>query len=511
MAKSGTKNTSNTHVKYNITITTNSQSIANNTSDVTVSVYFWRDNTGYSTYGTGTVYCKINGNTYTASVTPSQKITHDGITLFSTRLTISHNSDGTKKLETSAWIDIPSVVTSSEQSYSEQLPTISRKAEITDIGDYTVEGEHWLKYKKYSDSFSYNLEIYVKAPNQSNSSYTKVHSETNYVSEKHIKYSYDELDKIYNKLAPNITADSYVNTKYTLKTYNSGTLLGESSKVVNGYIKKAIARITVLGDFEVEKEHYLQFKKYSDNFYYNLWITAKKHGAKDSEYQTIMAYQNYTTGKHLQFTNNQIKKIYNIASPDIKTDTYVDVMYHLETFPTSEFKRGTMIGEETKVVKGKIKNAIAIIDSIGTFKIEEEHNVKYTKYSNNFYYNLWITGRKTGTQDSYQTIQAFGDYTSENRIKFNEKNIARAYKMGLPNVNVGTKLDVVYHLETWDKKGGKKLGTSEVTKQEEIKGNMYIKVNGTWKRCVPFVKVNDNWKPCLAHINAKGVWKKSYI
>lgn len=126
MATSGAMNTSNDRVKYKITITQNSQNVNANTSNVTVSVRFYRTNTGYTTYGSGTVYCKINGTTYSASVTPSQKITNSGIVLFTKTLNIPHNSDGTKTLTASAWINLNTPLTSSEQSYSQALTTIPR-------------------------------------------------------------------------------------------------------------------------------------------------------------------------------------------------------------------------------------------------------------------------------------------------------------------------------------------------------------------------------------------------
>jgi len=125
MATSGALSTDNSNIKYKITITQNSQNVAGNTSNVTVSVRFYRTNTGYTTYGTGTIYCKINGTTYSASVTSDDKITSSGIVLFSKTLTISHNADGTKTLNTSAWID-HSQVNSSEQSYNQALTTIPR-------------------------------------------------------------------------------------------------------------------------------------------------------------------------------------------------------------------------------------------------------------------------------------------------------------------------------------------------------------------------------------------------
>ena len=125
MATSGALSTDNSNIKYKITITQNSQNVAGNTSNVTVSVRFYRTNTGYTTFGSGTVYCKINGTTYSASVTSDDKITASGIVLFSKTLTIAHNADGTKTLTASAWID-HSQVNSSEQSFSMALTTIPR-------------------------------------------------------------------------------------------------------------------------------------------------------------------------------------------------------------------------------------------------------------------------------------------------------------------------------------------------------------------------------------------------
>lgn len=125
MGTSSAMNTSNDKIKYKITITQNSQNVTNNTSNVTVSVRFYRTNTGYTSYGSGTVYCKINGTQYSEAVTKDDKITSSGIVLFSKTLNIAHNADGTKTLATSAWIK-HDVVTSSEQSYSQALTTIPR-------------------------------------------------------------------------------------------------------------------------------------------------------------------------------------------------------------------------------------------------------------------------------------------------------------------------------------------------------------------------------------------------
>lgn len=125
MATSSAMSTTNDKIKYKVTITQNSQSVANNTSNVTVSVKVYRTNTGYTTYGTGTVYCTINGTQYTEGITSSDKITSSGIVLFTKTLNIAHNADGTKTLATSTRITHDQF-SSSAQSFPQVLTTIPR-------------------------------------------------------------------------------------------------------------------------------------------------------------------------------------------------------------------------------------------------------------------------------------------------------------------------------------------------------------------------------------------------
>ena len=158
MATSPAMSTSNDRVKYKITITQNSQNVNNNTSNVTVSVRFYRTNTGYTTYGSGTVYCKINGTTYSAAVTSSQKITNSGIVLFTKTLNISHNADGTKTLQTSAWINLNTPLTSNEQSYSQALTTIPRATTPTlSASSVALGGSVTISLPRASSSFTHTL------------------------------------------------------------------------------------------------------------------------------------------------------------------------------------------------------------------------------------------------------------------------------------------------------------------------------------------------------------------
>lgn len=122
--------TDNTYIKYRIEVTENSTNNVLNTSNVTVKVWVWRTNTGYETYGNGTVHCTIDGAKYTSTVKTSQKITESGIYLFSKTLNIQHNSDGSKNLEVSAYID-HSRFTSTSHSFSVELTTVPRCSKLT--------------------------------------------------------------------------------------------------------------------------------------------------------------------------------------------------------------------------------------------------------------------------------------------------------------------------------------------------------------------------------------------
>lgn len=157
MATSSAMSTTNDKIKYKITITQNSQSVANNTSNVTVSVRVYRTNTGYTTYGTGTVYCTINGTQYTSAITSDDKITSSGIVLFTRTMNITHNADGTKTLATSARITHDQF-SSSSQSYSQALTTIPRATTPTvSASSVNMGSDITISMPRASSSFDHTL------------------------------------------------------------------------------------------------------------------------------------------------------------------------------------------------------------------------------------------------------------------------------------------------------------------------------------------------------------------
>lgn len=222
MGTSGQMSTSNTYVKYTITINQDSQSISGNHSNITVSVRFFRTNSGYETYGTGTVYCKINGTTYSASVSPSQRITNSGIVLFSKNLNIYHNDDGSKYLDTSAWISLNTPLSSSEQWYGQWLSTIPRASSVSG-GSGNIGGTSSVSISRASSGFTHILYYSFGSI-----SWRWIASNVG------TSYTWTLPNDLYAQI-PN--ANSGTGT-LICETYNNGTYIGNSSigftaKVVN--------------------------------------------------------------------------------------------------------------------------------------------------------------------------------------------------------------------------------------------------------------------------------------
>lgn len=146
MATSSNFSTSNQYIKYRIVVTENSYDITNNTSSVTVKVDAWRTNTGYTTSGTGTCYCTINGTKYSQSISNSQSITYNSHTvLFNRTVTIAHNADGSKTIAVSAYIN-HARFDSSSQGFNVKLTTIPRQATITSAPNFNDTDNPTIQY-----------------------------------------------------------------------------------------------------------------------------------------------------------------------------------------------------------------------------------------------------------------------------------------------------------------------------------------------------------------------------
>lgn len=156
MATSSAFPTSNTYIKYRITVDENSQSVSGNYTNVTVKVHFYRTNTGFETYGTGTIYCTIDGIKYSTRISTSQKITDTPIVLFEKTLNVYHGEDGSKELTVSAYIDHYRF-TSDSHSYTQTLTQIGRHSRLI-LPDVGVLGEPYeLSVERYDDQYTHTI------------------------------------------------------------------------------------------------------------------------------------------------------------------------------------------------------------------------------------------------------------------------------------------------------------------------------------------------------------------
>lgn len=224
MATSSALNTSNSNIKFKISIVQNGQSVSNNTSNVTVKVNVYRTNTGYTTYGTGTVNCKIDGVTYKANITPDDKITSSGIVLFSKTLNVDHNNDGTKTLKVSVSINHQQF-TASEQSFSLKLKTIPRASSISFKSDSATLGSGLtIAIARASTTFTHTLTYSFAGATGTIG--------TNITLEKIWTVPLSLASKIPNTTSGILTV--------TCTTYNGSTKIGTTSKTIQAKLPASV-------------------------------------------------------------------------------------------------------------------------------------------------------------------------------------------------------------------------------------------------------------------------------
>ena len=217
MATSSNFSTSNQYIKYRIVVTETSTSIPNNTSTVNVKVQAWRTNTGYTTYGTGTCYCTINGTSYSQSISSSQTITHNSYTtLFERNVTIAHNTDGSKSIYVSAYIS-HARFSSSSNGFTVALTTLPRKAEITDAPNFYDTANPVISYSNPAGSVVTTLQACISLDNSAD---TIAYRDIN---KSGTSYTFELTDAERNALL-NATPNSNTLTVYFIvKTVLSGT------------------------------------------------------------------------------------------------------------------------------------------------------------------------------------------------------------------------------------------------------------------------------------------------
>lgn len=134
---------------------------SSNTSKVTAALQYKRNNTGFTTYGTGSFSITIDGTKTSTSKTLT--ITEaDWVTAVSATKTVSHNSDGTKSITISATGSIPGTsLSSSLCSGTAKLDTIPRASTISSVSNVTLGNICTVRWTPNSKGFYFKIKFAV--------------------------------------------------------------------------------------------------------------------------------------------------------------------------------------------------------------------------------------------------------------------------------------------------------------------------------------------------------------
>ena len=200
-------------VSIKITITQNSQSVENNTSNVTVKVIAsWTGGSWNHTSPSGWV--KINGTKYTFSKSFNlNKTTSGSTTLVTKKVNITHNADGTKTLSCSASFATGVSSGTVTASKSKTLTTIPRKSSLT-VANGTLGTAQTLTVTRQSTSFTHTI------------TYT-CGTASGTICSKSTSTSISFTPPL--SLASQNTTGTSVSITYTITTYNGTTSVGSNT------------------------------------------------------------------------------------------------------------------------------------------------------------------------------------------------------------------------------------------------------------------------------------------
>lgn len=134
---------------------------SSNTSNVTATLQYKRNNSGYTTSGTGSFSITIDGTK--TSVSKTLTITENAwVTAVSATKTVTHSSDGTKSITISGTGSISGTsLTSTSCSGTAKLDTIPRASTISYASNVTLGNICTVRWTPHSKTFYYKIKFAV--------------------------------------------------------------------------------------------------------------------------------------------------------------------------------------------------------------------------------------------------------------------------------------------------------------------------------------------------------------
>lgn len=177
-------------------------------------MWFFRTNQGYSTFGSGTCYCTINGTNYSQTVTSSQKITSSAIALFTKTVDVAHDNDGSKSVWVSAYISHNAPLTSNDQGFSAGLPRIPRATQFTGADDFNDEQNPKIYFNNPAE---FRLQLKMEAGGDD---YLIVR---NNLANPSSPYTFNLTETERNKLREKTPNSNKLTVRFTVATYMPGS------------------------------------------------------------------------------------------------------------------------------------------------------------------------------------------------------------------------------------------------------------------------------------------------
>ena len=209
-------------VSQSISLTQGTQSVANNTTQVTLKWTSTQTGESWNGYSrTAYYYVSINGGTetkYSVSYTLPKSTT---TTFVNTTITVPHKADGTGSISVRTWMDTDISAGVVQKSASLTLTTIPRTSKINSFTGTDLAGSFSVGYTSYSSSFTNKLRISI--PN------VKALETFNYTSGTSFTLSSASLSYLYSYTS---NTDK-VQLGAVIETWSGSTKIGESAEMVH--------------------------------------------------------------------------------------------------------------------------------------------------------------------------------------------------------------------------------------------------------------------------------------
>lgn len=335
--------TSNGYIGGHVDWSESNENIANNTTDVTATMYLSRTNTGYTSYGTDTFHVSINGADHANTI--SYSLTYNSNTqMVSGTTTVTHWTDGnaTIPIGWSGGGGGSGVFTVTSGSGNATLLTIPRASTVSGTPSFTAGTQNLpISLNVASSSFHHSIQLWVQEIN--GSTWDWVGQRDNVGSSTTWVFTDGEIQQLYN------TNNQYENRPILVRVYtydSSNNQVGNYQDNSSGLMYAVPTGTTTLGSggsFNIGTSISYSINNFSTalsgtgTFYYDITLTCTNVSPNFSVTWSNLTAQSGT----LTLTAAQVNQLYaqtpnsNSVSCTVTTRTKYDTILTEDGNPTS--------------------------------------------------------------------------------------------------------------------------------------------------------------------------------